>query len=130
MTFFNFLIHIKNSYLANKLFWYFPATFFQYKIGKILKQHGFIKDIFWINIKNKSFLYLELNSINNKKFKKINGIKFLKIYHKNKYCNLYTLKYLNNLRSNLYLISTSKGIMSSLLAYKLHLGGKLLCYIW
>nr|QEM01860.1 30S ribosomal protein S8 [Nephromyces sp. ex Molgula occidentalis] len=124
MTLFNFLIHIKNSYLSKKSFWYFPATFFEYKIGKVLKSKGYIKNIFWINIKNKSILYLELN--NNKK--SISKIKFFKYYYKNKYLSRNNLLNLNKIYG-LYLISTSKGIMSTQLAYKLNLGGKLICYI-
>nr|QEM01830.1 30S ribosomal protein S8 [Nephromyces sp. ex Molgula occidentalis] len=125
MTFINFLIHIKNSYLSNKSCWYFPATYFQYRIGKILQNYGYIKNIFWINIKNKSILYIELNI--NKQY--ISNIKFFKNYYKKKYLSKNNLLNLNKI-TGLHLISTSKGVMSSQLAYKLNLGGKLICYIW
>nr|QEM01599.1 30S ribosomal protein S8 [Nephromyces sp. ex Molgula occidentalis] len=127
MIFFNFLIHIKNSYLANKNFWYYPASNFLYNIGKILKINGYIKNIFWIKIKKKSILYLELN--NKLNFKYIEKIKFFKNSNKNLYLNKKQLLNLNKL-SGIYLLSTSKGIMTSNLAFKLNLGGKLICYVW
>nr|QEM01800.1 30S ribosomal protein S8 [Nephromyces sp. ex Molgula occidentalis] len=121
MNYIKFLNTIKNAYLNKKTYIYIYATKYNYTLAKILKFYKYINNIKIIKNNNKYFLFIDLN---NKYWIKIIGIKFINTF--NKFKNLYKL----NKYSGLYLLTTSKGIMSLSLAKKLKIGGKLICYIW
>nr|QEM01628.1 30S ribosomal protein S8 [Nephromyces sp. ex Molgula occidentalis] len=125
MNYINLLIKIKNSYLNKKFYIYFKYNNFYYKLLTILKFYGYIKDFYILNIKYKKFLFINLKN----SLKKIIFLKFFKYNHKLYFLDLSQINILNKYYG-LYLISTSKGIISVQLANKLKLGGNLICYIW
>nr|QEM01919.1 30S ribosomal protein S8 [Nephromyces sp. ex Molgula occidentalis] len=123
MNYIKFLNIIKNAYLKKQTFIYTYANKFNYNLAKILKFYKYINKIKIIYFKNKYFLFLDLN---NKYWNQILGIKFI-INN-----NYFKFKHLNKLNNyyGLYLLTTSKGLLSLALAKKLKIGGKLICYIW
>nr|QEM01889.1 30S ribosomal protein S8 [Nephromyces sp. ex Molgula occidentalis] len=116
---------IKNSFLSNNYFIYINASIFKYKILKLLQLKGYIKNWYWINLKFKNLLFINLNS----NLKSIHGFKYFNPKLQKNYIKKKNLKNLKQL-TGLVILSTSKGILSVDNAYKLGLGGSLICYIW
>nr|QEM01739.1 30S ribosomal protein S8 [Nephromyces sp. ex Molgula occidentalis] len=99
-----------------------PVTNFTYNVCYFLKLNGYINNIFKFNIEKKNFIIIQLT---NKSIKKIEF--FNPSYTYSYIKNTALLKWVQ--MKQLVLITTSKGIFSASTAYKLGLGGKLLCSI-
>jgi ribosomal protein S8 len=127
--FISFINSLKICILKKYKFYFIKGTLFLYKFCKLLILKGYIKQIFWI-YKNyiKFYLIIILKYIGKIYKSLINNIKILfsktqKFYIKYKNLHLYNKK-------GFFIISTIYGLMSTLLAYLLKIGGQLICYIY
>lgn len=113
----NFLIFLKNNLLKKKKI-IIPYNYKLYQILKNLKQELNIAEFYYIA----NFIIIIFNHC----------IKSLKIFLKPNFKfkinkNIYKFSFI---KKELYLISTTKGLMSALKAYKLNLKGPLVCVIY
>nr|QEM01687.1 30S ribosomal protein S8 [Nephromyces sp. ex Molgula occidentalis] len=114
---FELLNNLKNNHLSIKNFIYIKATVIKYKIWKFLELKHYIKKVYWIKINNKQYLLINIR-------KNFTNIKFLNFPIK--YKNIFELFFKFK---GLFIINTSKGILTIYNAYKLKIGGLLICYI-
>ncbi|MGD6858704.1 MAG: 30S ribosomal protein S8 [Enterobacteriaceae bacterium] len=100
---------------------------FKFKILKILKEEGFLKKINIFKKNNKSFLHVKMRYFKN--LPVIEEIKRISKPSLRVYKNFFMI---NKIRSNMgvYIISTSKGVMTDKKAKKLGLGGEIICYVF
>lgn len=119
----NLFSSINNGYKSKKNFIFINKSKKNLKIIEILFKEGFIKN-FYINDIYNIKIYLKYN--NNKPI--INKITQIskpskKIYIKNNF-------FIKKKRKGIFLISTSKGILTSFDIKKFFIGGELICYIY
>ncbi len=119
----NFFSKIKNGYLANK------SIIIQQKTKQIIKflnifiKEGLIKS-YKISNENNNLIQIFLKYNNNSIFKNLKRISKpgKRVFIKNK--DLFKIK------KGLYIISTSKGLLTHIQAKKKNVGGELICIIF
>ncbi|KAF4646386.1 hypothetical protein TGRH88_086350 (apicoplast) [Toxoplasma gondii] len=109
------LIFLKNNSLKKKKI----ILSYSYKIYKILQSLNLILNLYELYYIN-NFIIIIFNS-------KIKKLKFLSQNINIIKNNLYKFFFI---KKQIYLISTTKGLMSGLEAYKLNLKGKLICILY
>lgn len=122
----NFLIQIKNAYMANKNEMSFPYSKMVLSIGKVLKDEGYIKDIKESKLEGRNIVTATLLYRKN-----VAALKDVKIISKP---SVHTYIGKNKTRSaatkfDLAIVSTNQGIMSNRKATKLGIGGELLARV-
>jgi len=121
------LTRIRNAQSVGKPEVEFPYSNVKLAVIKALKNCGFIGGFKEISFDGKKFIGVSLNYVNNKP--KIKGIVRIskpgnRVYAKSK--NLH--RFLHGF--GIYIISTSKGVMSDKEARKNKLGGEIICSVW
>lgn len=122
----NFLIQIKNAYMANKKEMNFAQSRMIVSIGKILKEEGFIKDIKESKEKTKKEVTVTLLYKGN--YAAIQDVKIISKPSVHKYIGKDAVKKSVN-RFNINILSTNQGVMSNKKAVKMGVGGELLAKI-
>ncbi len=123
------LTRIRNANLVHHKVVEIPFTKLNYKIAKLLRSEGFLKQ-FETVIKDKKrylFLYLKYTEKKNKPILRVIlrvSKPGLRIYINNH--EIPTI--LGN--QGIAILSTSKGILTNIQAKKLGVGGEVLCYVW
>lgn len=122
----NFLIQIKNAYMANKNDMVFPYSKATLAIGKILKEEGYVKDLKEEKADVGQVIKVTLLYRGNDA-----AMKDVKIISKP---SVHTYVGKNEVRKaankyDLAIVSTNQGIMSNKKAIKLGIGGELLAKI-
>ncbi len=117
------IVIIKNGYLAKKGSVLVPYSKFKQEIAKILEKIGYIGP------SNKQDTSLAIQLVYKDGKPKINEIKKvskagLRVYTKSK-----KIKPLKG-GKGMYILSTPKGVMTSLEAKKKNLGGEVICQVW
>lgn len=122
----NFLIQIKNAYMANKNEVSFPYSRMVFSIGKILKEEGYVKDVKEEteegHKKVKVILMYKKNSA------AITDVKIISKPSLHKYVGKLEIKKVAS-RYDLAIVSTNQGVMTNRKAIKLGIGGELLARI-
>ena len=122
------LTRIRNAALVRHKVVLIPSTNVNYKIAKVLRSEGFIKQFEMVKKEGNKYLFLYLKYAGRKQTSVITGLKRvsspgLRIYvSKNEIPTI-----LGN--QGIAILSTSKGILTNFQAKKLGIGGELLCYI-
>ena len=121
------LTRIRNSIKAGSIRVDIPPSKIKVAISRILKSEGFIKNFKIINDKNRKILRIYLK-YGPKRKPVITGIKRISKPGRRVYIKSGDLKpVLNNI--GIWVISTSKGVITNKLAKKLNVGGEVLCEI-
>lgn len=122
----NFLIGVKNSYMAGKKTAEFPFSKVALSLGKILEEEGYLKKIKEAEKDGKKYLVCELKYQGNKP-----SLSDIKLASKPSLHNYIRKNAVKQTISNygLSIVSTSKGLMSGRNAFKEGLGGELICKI-
>lgn len=122
----NFLVQIKNAYMANKNEMSFPYSKMIFAIGKVLKEEGYIKDVKEGKIDGKSVVLATL--LYKKNEAALKDVKIISKPSVHKYVGKEKAKR-SATRFDLAIISTNQGIMSNKKATKLGIGGELLARV-
>lgn len=122
----DFLIRIKNGYLAGKKQVVVPYSKIKEKIAQILVKEGYLKKL---KIKNEKFKILELELKYKGKKPVLEEVKRiskpgLRIYAKAK--KIPAVRF----RFGITIVSTPSGLMSDREARKKNLGGEVICQVW
>jgi len=124
----DFLITIKNGYMAKKDVVSSTSSKTRLEIAKILKEEGFISDFSVIEGKPASTLVINLRYFE-KDLPAIAGIKRISKPSVRIYKGSNELpKTLSG--AGLTIVSTSSGLMTGKAAHQKHLGGEIICQIW
>jgi small subunit ribosomal protein S8 len=122
----NLFSKIQNGYLNNKQNISINYTKLNSKLLYLFYKNGYILNFFIVTQSNKKKIKILLNYKNDVPV--LTKIKIISKPSCKVFCNLkYLTKQKNN--NNFYIISTSKGFLSSIEAKKLLLGGELICQI-
>nr|YP_009550741.1 ribosomal protein S8 [Eustigmatophyceae sp. Mont 10/10-1w]QAA11676.1 ribosomal protein S8 [Eustigmatophyceae sp. Mont 10/10-1w] len=105
------------------------STRINYRICRLLKSEGFIRQFETVIKEGKRYIFIYLKYENESKKPIIRGLKRvskpgLRVYVRKRQIPLVLGG------QGLALLSTSQGILTSLQAKKLGIGGELICYIW
>lgn len=122
----NFLIQIKNAYMANKNEMAFPYSKMVLSIGKVLKDEGYVKDVKEGKADGKQVV--EVTLLYKKNEAAIKDVKVISKPSVHKYVGKEQAKK-SATRFDLAILSTNQGIMSNRKATKLGIGGELLARI-
>jgi len=123
----DFLIRIKNAYMAGKVQFEVPHSKMKEAIADVLKRHGFISKIATKKEGVKKFMVIDLAYQN--KIPKFTNVVIISKPGKRVYVPHNKLpKVLGGL--GITIVSTPEGIMSGSFAKKKKLGGELICKIW
>lgn len=122
----NFLIQIKNAYMANKKELTFPHSRIVAEIGKILKEEGYIKDIKEAKDGIKKTVMVDLLYKGN--YAAISDIKIISKPSVHKYVGKNDVRKSVN-KFNINILSTNQGVMSNRKAMKMGVGGELLAKV-
>lgn len=123
----DFLIQIKNAYMARKRQAEFSFSNAIAAIGKILEKEGYIETIKEKAVNKKKRLIVTLRYEG--KLPAISEIKLISKPSAHHYINKSQIKkFVTN--SGISILSTSKGVMSSRDAQKKGIGGELICQIY
>ena len=122
----NFLIQIKNAYMANKNEMSFPYSKMILSIGKVLKDEGYIKEIKEEKIEGKQVAMVTL--LYRKNVAALKDVKIISKPSVHKYIGKTKTKTAAT-KFDLAIVSTNQGIMSNRKATKLGIGGELLARV-
>nr|YP_009497649.1 ribosomal protein S8 [Astrosyne radiata]AWT40362.1 ribosomal protein S8 [Astrosyne radiata] len=123
------LTRIRNANERKHRFVIIPINRMSYAIIRILKNKGYIKKFKIKKIKNRKYYLVYLLYLGIERKRALSKLKRISTPGVRIYKNSKTLPtILNNL--GIAIVSTSKGIMTNLMAKKLGIGGEILCYIW
>ena len=122
----NFLIGVKNSYMAGKKTAEFPFSKVAFSLGKIMEEEGYLKKIKETEKDGKKYLVAELRYQGNRP-----SVSDIKLASKPSLHNYVRKNAVKKTVSNygISIVSTSKGLMSGKKAFKEGLGGELICQI-
>ncbi len=124
----DFLIAIKNGYMAKKDTVSINSSKTRQEIAKILKEEGFISDFIITEAKPNPIITLNLRYFE-KDLPAIAGIKRISKPSVRIYKGSNELpKTLSG--AGLTIVSTSSGLMTGKIAHQKHLGGEIICQIW
>lgn len=124
----DFLIRIKNAYVAGKKSVSCPATKFVLAIAEILKKHNYIGQYqVEKSTANQSTLVVELIYIDKKPA--VSQIEIYSTPGRRLYCDSTNIPWGTSSRS-LIIISSSSGLISQKQAQKQHIGGELLAQVY
>ena len=123
----DFLIRIKNGYLARKKLVEIPWSKIKENLAKILVNEGYLKSL---KIKNLDFKVLEVELKYNGKKPALSGVKRIskpgvRIYRKTK-----NIPETRRSQRSLTILSTPQGLMTHQEAKKKNHGGEIICQIW
>lgn len=123
----DFLIRLKNAYMARKKEVVYPYSKVILSIGKILKEEGYVKDIKETKEDNKKNLEILLLFKNRKAA--LNDVAIISKPSVHIYVNR---KHVPSARGGfgISIVSTSKGLMTDKKARKEHIGGEVLCKVF
>lgn len=122
----NFLIQIKNAYMANKNEMSFPYSKIIFAIGSVLKEEGYIKDIKEDSAdKHKE---VKVTLLYRKNDAALKDVKIISKPSVHTYVNKNKAKKAST-KYDLAIVSTNQGIMSNKKATKLGIGGELLARV-
>ena len=122
----NFLIGVKNSYMAGKKTAEFPFSKVAFSLGKIMEEEGYLKKIKETEKDGKKYLVADLKYQGNRP-----SVSDIKLASKPSLHNYVRKNAAKKTVSNygISIVSTSKGLMSGKKAFKEGLGGELICQI-
>jgi small subunit ribosomal protein S8 len=123
----NLLSKIKNGYLARKEKITIPFSGLNFDILKVLKEGGYLNDVEKKIINKKNFLEIKLSYSNNKPA--MSNFKLISTPSRHIYKTYKELKPVKQ-GYGLGVVSTSKGVMSSMDAFKNKIGGEYLFEVW
>src|SRR5690349_8050614 len=106
----NFLIQIKNAYMANKNEVSFPYSKMALSIGKVLKEEGYIKDI--KEAKNDGKTVVSVSLLYKKNEAALKDIKIISRPSVHKYVDKTNARKAST-RYDMAILSTNQGIMSN-----------------
>jgi small subunit ribosomal protein S8 len=118
------LTRIRNAQALNKFKVEVPLTKVNFEIAKILKHYKFIKDV--RKIDNDEFGMLEVDLMKDR----INEIQRVSKPGKRIFSEVAALNIHYKYGKGIVIVSTSKGIMSSINAKKENVGGEVMCQVW
>ena len=123
------LTRIRNANMVKHQIVQIPSTKMSLAITRILKEEGYIEDFEQYSENNKNYLLISLKYMGKSRQPVICKLERvskpgLRVYSSSKELP----KVLNNL--GIAIVSTSKGVMTNLIAKELGIGGEVLCYIW
>ncbi|HEY6437811.1 MAG TPA: 30S ribosomal protein S8 [Ignavibacteriaceae bacterium] len=122
----NFLIQIKNAYMANKNEMSFPYSKMVLSIGKVLKDEGYVKDI--KEGKDEGHPIVVVTLLYRKNEAALKDVKIISKPSVHTYVNK-TKAYKAATKYDVAIVSTNQGIMSNRKATKLGIGGELLARV-
>ncbi len=122
----NFLIQIKNAYMANKNEVSFPYSKMVLSIGKVLKDEGYIKDI--KEEKGEKHMEVKVTLLYRKNEAALKDVKIISKPSVHTYVNK-TKARKSSTKYDVAIVSTNQGIMSNRKATKLGIGGELLARV-
>ena len=121
------LNRIKNASAVRKETVEIPFSQMKYGIAKILEQRGYVKKVDFKGRKTKKLIEIEL------KYKdsdpKITGLRRVSKPGQRIYRSLLELKSVRH-GHGIAIISTSRGLMTNVDAWKQRVGGEILCEVW
>lgn len=121
------LIRIKNAQKAGHEAVSMPFSKFKFALAKVLEQHGYVGDILKRGKKVKKFF--EINLLYKDKNPRISEIRRVSKQGKRVYLSKEKIRPVKQ-GYGMYIISTSKGLMSDKEAKKEGLGGEVIAEIW
>ena len=122
----NFLIQIKNAYMANKNEVSFPYSKMVLSIGKVLKDEGYIKDI--KEEKGEKHMEVKVTLLYRKNEAALKDVNIISKPSVHTYVNK-TKARKSSTKYDVAIVSTNQGIMSNRKATKLGIGGELLARV-
>jgi len=122
----NFLIQIKNAYMANKNEVSFPYSKMVLSIGRVLKDEGYIKDI--KEEKGEKPMEVKVTLLYRKNEAALKDVKIISKPSVHTYVNK-TKARKSSTKYDVAIVSTNQGIMSNRKATKLGIGGELLARV-
>lgn len=123
------LTRIRNGSKARKIAVDVPASNIKREIARVLKEQSFIKDTLELPDKKQGILRIYLKYSRNDD-PIIKGIKRISRPGIRKYYDLEYLNRINNSQVGVAIVSTSRGIMTGVDAFKNNVGGEILCNVW
>lgn len=124
----NMLSMLKNASMAGLSFIELPFTTEIENISKVLKEKGFLDEIKTFKPKGKSFKMLHLDLTLENELPKITDVKRISKPGHRKYVSASDLKKVSG-GHGLQIISTSRGVLDTMVAKNKKLGGELLCEV-
>lgn len=122
----DFLIQIKNGYMAHKKELVLPYSKIGIAIGKILEHEGYVKKIETTEEENRKMIKIELLYKN--KRPAMRGVKLISKPSVHRYVTKNNMKR-KAMNFGITVLSTSKGVMTGEEALKKGIGGELLCEV-
>lgn len=118
---------IRNAQLVGHKTVIFPFSQFKWQILQVLKNEHYIEDTIRRGRKNKKYIEVVLGYTDEKP--RISSIQPVSKQSRRIYWGADDMHSARH-GFGVYVVSTSKGVMSSLAARKLHVGGEVICEVW
>lgn len=125
----DFLIRIKNAYLARRYTLSLPYSKLKEAIAKLLVSHNFIKKFSITTSPDKIKKTLDIQLLYQGKVPALNNLKRISRPGCRIYTTVDTLPW-GKTKNTLFIISTPRGLMSQRQAKVKNLGGELMAQIW
>ncbi len=122
------LTRIRNASMARHDFVFVPASQIKSNIARILKEEGFIKDFQTVSDAPQGTLKIFLSYMD-KRNAAINGLQRVSKPGLRVYVNQREIPRVYG-GLGIAILSTPKGLMTGQQAWRSHLGGEILCYVW
>ena len=122
------LTRLRNASSARHEFVMVPASKVKLSIAKILKEEGFVRDFELVKDNPQGSIKINLNYYA-RKSASISGLKRVSKPGLRIYVNRREIPRVYG-GLGIAILSTPKGIMTGQQAWRSHLGGEILCYVW
>lgn len=126
----DFLIRIKNGYLARKKIVEMPWSKIKENLAVILVKEGYLKESKVKSLKDSKFKFLELELRYDKKKPALSEVKRISKPGVRIYAKAKNVPRIKKGPRGLTILSTSQGLMTHQLAKKKNQGGEIICQIW
>jgi len=123
----DFLIRVKNGYLANNKTVSAPSSGIKKALAEILKKHNLINDYSVSEVDGHAQIDLVLSYVHHQP--KVTNVNLFSTPGRRIYSHASSLPWGKSTKS-LIIISTSKGLMSQKEAVKAHLGGEIIAEVY
>ena len=123
------LTRIRNAQVLGKRSVLVPYSGVKNEIARVLKEAGFVQDTARRGRRNHRVLDLAL-LYDTKGLGRIQGLRMVSKQSRRMYARAQDLRSSRRGAQGIFIVSTSRGVMSSTKARKEHVGGEVVCEVW